>query len=273
MRWPLVAALLITVTSFHSPHPRTTSTNRAEVVRIQAHLTRAEAFAASRNLSGLTAAQRRARARHLRVLAAYRERGVFPENRDLPFLTPVFVDARGVHCAVGHLLAIDGECALVARIAATRNLARIAELADEPELIAWLDRNGLTVEETARIQPEYGPPPPPHEAYRKTALASAFIAGTGLFVNLQQGATTAERERRAAYGAVVGGIAVATGAIGLLQDLDAEANFCAMVGVVAGVSAIGRSFHNRSGSVEDGATISFVPTLERRGLALIRASF
>lgn len=92
----------------------------------------------------------------LEALAEYRARGVFPQNLDLPDRkVPYFVDASGIRCAMAHLIEISGGGALVERIARTRNNATIHELADEPELVAWLGAAGLTLEEAATIQPSY----------------------------------------------------------------------------------------------------------------------
>ncbi len=70
-------------------------------------------------------------------------------------MTPVFVDAEGTRCAVAHLMEVGGASTLVHRIARERNFARVRELADLPEFVAWLEAAGLTVEEAAVIQPAY----------------------------------------------------------------------------------------------------------------------
>ncbi len=127
----------------------------AEVARVQHHLRGAEALLASRDVSALTASQQANRRLNAQRLQAYREAGVFPKNRQQPGRTPVFRDEDGTRCAVGELLWQSGETALVQRIAATRNLATIHQLADEPGLADWLVQQGLTLEEAARIQPGY----------------------------------------------------------------------------------------------------------------------
>jgi HEAT repeat protein len=74
-------------------------------------------------------------------------------NRDFPGArVPYFVDADGRRCAVANLLDRTGGEALVTSVASRLNHAYVADLADEPELAAWLDRVGLTLEEAARIQ-------------------------------------------------------------------------------------------------------------------------
>jgi hypothetical protein len=132
----------------------------AERQRIATHLESVERRLRAADVTHLTDAQRTARAAHLDVLREYRLAGRFPHNHGVSAdRVPIFVDDHGTHCAVGYLLARSGETALVAHVASTRNLATVAELADEPGLLEWLYDNGLTAEEAGQIQPAYGPPP------------------------------------------------------------------------------------------------------------------
>jgi hypothetical protein len=123
--------------------------------RVAAHIARAEKSA--RELAPtLDPLRALVRALLLDSLREYREAGRFPQNVHRPCNTPVFVDARGTPCAVGHLLALSGERALVEKIHAERNLATVHQLSDEPALAAWLDATGLSLAEAERIQPSYG---------------------------------------------------------------------------------------------------------------------
>ncbi len=135
----------------------------SEVMRVRAHIARAETAALERNgdgLAGLTRLQRLVRTLLLEELARYRARGRFPTNRDFADRAmPYFVDGSGTRCAVAHLLEVGGASAIVARIASTRNNAWLHELTDEPELLAWLAAAGLGVGEAAAIQPSYCPSP------------------------------------------------------------------------------------------------------------------
>lgn len=133
-----------------------------EQTRVAQHILRAEAHADQREVR-LRPLQRLARKLLLAELAEYRARGRFPKNRDFEQPTPYFVDAAGTRCAVAHLLDASGESELVQRIAHERNHARVAELADEARLVAWLDVAGLSVEEAALIQPSYCFRPDPVE--------------------------------------------------------------------------------------------------------------
>jgi hypothetical protein len=128
-----------------------------EQARVRAHFDSAEREVRGHPVAGLSIAQRAARMRALDRVHAYAGRGVFPTNPDFPGkFVPYFVDRiTGTRCGMAYLIEQSGSSGLVARIAATNNNASIFDLKDDPELLAWLERNGLTLEEAARIQPKY----------------------------------------------------------------------------------------------------------------------
>lgn len=147
-----------------------------ETARVRAHLEGALAEILARDVSALTDAQRRNRAEAARALRGYIDAGSFPRNTARPWMTPVFIDGEGNRCAVAHLLDVTGEGELARRVSATRNLAFVRELAGDPALAAWLDAQGLTVAEAARVQPMYAV----HDEveWRPTAAAlAAFEVG------------------------------------------------------------------------------------------------
>jgi uncharacterized protein (TIGR03382 family) len=131
------------------------ATPDAEVDRLQAHFAVVDRELRAADITGLTTEQQIRRASLIEELARYRLRGVFPRNLQFERMTPFFIDDRGVRCAMAHLIETHGGAALVARVAATANNAFVRELAADPEMRAWLVRNGLTVAEAARIQPGY----------------------------------------------------------------------------------------------------------------------
>jgi hypothetical protein len=100
---------------------------------------------------------RRRREAMISALAAYRARGRFPKNDRFATRAPFFVDAHDTRCAMAALVEASGERALVERIATRANNAYIAELAADAELVAWLAAHGLSLDEAARIQPNYTP--------------------------------------------------------------------------------------------------------------------
>jgi hypothetical protein len=129
----------------------------ADRVRIQKHLAVVEGELLKRDVSMLSEAQRANRTKHIRTLRAYREAGAFPHNHDfMGQRVPFFRDEHGTLCAMAYLIAQSGGRALVDRVATTDNNVYLPEIAADPELVAWLDANGLSAEEAARIQPTYG---------------------------------------------------------------------------------------------------------------------
>ncbi len=129
----------------------------AEIERVREHLLGAERLMDARDLSALTPAQRTARAEARERLRAYRHAGRFPHNHDfVDHRVPYFIDAHGTRCAMAHLIEASGGAGYVQAVARTSNHATVRELAGDRELTAWLQANGLTVEEAARIQPNYG---------------------------------------------------------------------------------------------------------------------
>jgi HEAT repeat protein len=129
----------------------------SQVESLKAHYAAAEQELAMRDVSSLTSEQRERRARLIDALRAYRERGAFGRNVDFPGeRMPLFVDGGGRRCAVAELLHATGDDVLVALVHEQNNSAWIVELARDPTFNAWLDRNGLTLEEAARIQAPMG---------------------------------------------------------------------------------------------------------------------
>lgn len=184
----------------------------AEAQRIRARLSGVERELRSKDVSALPAAQRGARARGVDILHAYWTRGVFPKNTGFPGeRLPYFVDRYGTRCAMAYLIEQSGRGDLVARVAAANNNARIRELQADPELAAWLQENGLTAAEAARIQPAYDGPP--------TVVSDAASVGYRTTTGVAVGANVVSFALNAARGGVprrLGGmLGIATGLAGL----------------------------------------------------------
>ena len=147
-----VACLIVTTIAARSPQPEVSH----EVVRLRAHFDSVDVELRSRDVSRLTSSQIERRANLVQWLREYRNAGTFPINDRFPGKSvPFFRDSRGVLCAMAYLIDRSGHREIVDKVAHTRNNAYIAELADDPALIQWLDENGLSVAEAARIQPAY----------------------------------------------------------------------------------------------------------------------
>ncbi len=152
---------------------RATPMSTPEHRRVRDHLTRALRSVRSASPAALTARQRARRRDALRALGRYIAAGRYPTNRVAPAMTPVFVDEGGARCAMAALLESTGHHALVGRIARDHNLARIDDLRDDRELVAWLAHHGLTLAEAARIQPAYAAHTEAHWQPTVSVVASA----------------------------------------------------------------------------------------------------
>jgi hypothetical protein len=147
------------VSADRPPAPSVDAVNRLrrqiDAVRIREHLRRAETALRDAEHDHLTPTQRRRRERHLDRLAAYRRRGEFPTNRTEAERTPLFVGSDGTPCAVGHLMLEAGREDLVESVLAENPTVRIEDLPDDHPVVEWVEENGLTKAEAARIQPAY----------------------------------------------------------------------------------------------------------------------
>jgi hypothetical protein len=159
-------------------HRTSDASSQGEVARIQAHFDSVltELAAAPRPTDARASARRAALVRALR---AYRDAGVFPHNYDFPGqAVPYFVDRRtGTLCAVAHLLERTGRRDIVDRVARSNNNVWVAELASDSAFTRWLDTNGLSLAEAARIQVPYQQPVTPAQVARQvTFIAVAPVA-------------------------------------------------------------------------------------------------
>jgi hypothetical protein len=129
---------------------------RSEVARLRAHFDSVDTELRTRDVSHLSLEQRASRTKLIGWLREYRDAGRFPQNdRFRDRLVPFFRDSRGTLCAMAYLVDRSGRGDIVDHIAKTRNKAYIRELTDDRDLVAWLEASGLSVNEAARIQPEY----------------------------------------------------------------------------------------------------------------------
>lgn len=90
-------------------------------------------------------------------LHAYWVRGQFPQNTTASAQVPVFIDERGVACAVAQLVIDSGARELAERVQKTDNHGYLLEM-KVPGLTEWIATSGLSAEELASIQPQYAPP-------------------------------------------------------------------------------------------------------------------
>lgn len=251
----LVTAVAIALTPAHASAPPTaeaTARERAEVARIQAHFDGALEMLDSRDVSGLSPAQRERRAGLAAELRRYRDRAAFPRNYDFPGeAMPYFIDRKtGIRCAVAHLMEHTGAHALVERVAAADNNVWVEELAGDAEVAAWLSANGLTLAEAARIQVPYidGEPqsvalPDPRPA--ASAWLPSMAMGTALAssaINTFVYSATPTRTG-VVLGALSGAFAITSGATARNGRGASEIGTASVVAGTVGLFVAGRAFH------------------------------
>jgi hypothetical protein len=88
-------------------------------------------------------------------LGAYAKLGMFPRHGGRGRPRPVFVDDRGVCCAMAFLIANTAEAGLVDRVRESANHAYIDDLQADPALHRALEELNISTEEAAAIQPCY----------------------------------------------------------------------------------------------------------------------
>ncbi|HVH66492.1 MAG TPA: hypothetical protein VM716_01345 [Gemmatimonadales bacterium] len=217
----------------------------AETARIRAHLAAVERQLRGEDVRVLTASQQAARTRNLDVLHQYWMRGVFPKNTGFPGRrVPYFVDQYGTRCAMAYLIERSGHGDLVARVAATNNNARIRELKTDPELVAWLQQNGLTADEAARIQPSYdggwGPTTPD-----ASAASIGYKTTTGVAIGAGAITTALNLAHTGISPTLTGVLGIAGGVAGLAAggpNLDRSGSRRTLGFVNAGVGAVSVAF-------------------------------
>jgi hypothetical protein len=250
-----------------------------EVSRLRAHFDSVDSELRDRSVAGLSASQVARRSRLTAWLREYRNAGAFPVNDKFDSPTPFFRDRNGTLCAMAYLIDRSGRSDIVDKVAATRNNAYIAELADDPALIAWLDSSGLSVAEAARIQPQYEGYPFP--IYENRGVESDFaLAAVGLgSVSL---ATSAFNMVRPSYvsgllGIVAGAVSIGVAANHFDDNRATDRVATAVVGLGAvslgaGVYGLlearrndaGRDYDRRRGRGRRKISMTVVPDVEIR---------
>jgi hypothetical protein len=235
----LAVASVAVATSVHA----TNIAERAEVARIRAHFDSVLVELEARDVSTLSREQRGNRARLVMTLADYRDRGVFPRNYDFPDRAmPYFVDRKtGTLCAVAHLLESTGRRDIVNRVAATNNNVWVADLAGDAALARWLEANGLTLAEAARIQVPYVEPMSRAEQARNVAfiVAAPTALGVAAVTSVWNSLGNADGHRRAvSWSGAASGAVAATAGLWLATRSDAPGVATKVGGVTAAVGAL-----------------------------------
>lgn len=129
----------------------------SEAVRMHLHFTYVRRW-----LEGRPPTKPELAARRREILAHFDDyiaRGTTPLNVHVPWRSPVFIDDRGTICAVGYLIEKTAGRALAEKIAREHRYNVLEDIAAAmPEVRAWVETSGLSLEELASIQPGYIPP-------------------------------------------------------------------------------------------------------------------
>ncbi len=282
----VIVAVVLVSAAFAVRYPRPMESFAAsERARVRAHLDNAEREVRAANVAGLTAVQRAARARALDRLHEYWVRGIFPRNTDFPGQqVPYFIDRSGTRCAMAYLIEQAGGRDLAARVAATNNNARIPELSNDPQLAAWLNRNGITLAEAARIQPAYGCCPPgalcisPLQkpcGLTSSSASTGYKTATALSVGADALAVALNSLPSGLSRRLTGGLGIAIGTVGIgigFENFDASGAKRTLGFVNAGVGAVSIAFgmHGLSRGPKTASRLSIAPWLDPRGGTGIR---
>ena len=134
-------------------------TPNSEQELIQLHLVNVIGYLEEQSSTHLDSIQQQNRINNISILRSYCLAGEYPVNDLTTYRTPIFIDSKGVHCAVGHILKENGLATVAQDIANNQLLAFLGEI-KHTQLIEWQKTCGLSMFELALIQPTYGPPIP-----------------------------------------------------------------------------------------------------------------
>ena len=224
-----------------APHAAGAVIHDGELSRLRAHFDSVDRELRRADVSTLTDSQRASRQRIIAWLRDYRHAGIFPRNDRFPAKAmPYFRDSRGVPCAMAYLVAQSGRQDIVDHIASTRNNAFIRELADDRDLVRWVDSVGLTLDEAARIQPQYQADPET-TVDASYALATVIVSGAALTTTGLN--AVAPSVTSGLIGVVTGGAATLTGLAILVSGTqttnDKDTAKLAAANLVAGTLSLG----------------------------------
>lgn len=198
--------------------------NTSEQLRIQTHLAYVEHLLRSKDVLHLTAAQQSKRTQVLQLLHEYWNAGIFPANNDYPGeRKPCFIDKDGNICAVGYLIEMTAGRKAAEAINARHQYDYIADM-KEQSVSEWAGEHGLTLEECAMIQPQYGGPGWPDAAVEQPikasyGISSGVLGGVNLAIMVSNVANRNPRSRSLSYaGLATGAAQVILGAMNIQKD-------------------------------------------------------
>lgn len=155
-----------------------------EKLRLQTHLEYVENVLRQKDVSHLSTNLRKKRAIILDKLHEYWTNGIFPKNYDYKGQRrPCFIDCHGNICAVGYLIEQTTSRQVAENINDKFKYEYLLNMNDAV-IEHWIESNGLTKQECAMIQPNYGPSVPPDYDNVPTAYAVPTSIWTGFNASL-----------------------------------------------------------------------------------------
>jgi hypothetical protein len=213
-----------------------------EVRRIRMHFDSVLSELRTRDVSTLSSEQAQRRSALVTVLEKYRNRGLFPHNRDFPGeAIPYFIDRpTGTLCAVAHLLESTGRRDIVDAVAAMDNNVWVKDLAGNREFEGWLEQHGLTLDEAARIQVPYVGddivPEPQVSALYSRGTSTAVVGATAALSLWNAFANRNGQQGIASLAGIAAGVAAAGYGSAVMATGDASRGVGAMSLAAGGIS-------------------------------------
>ena len=136
---------------------RVISKPNSEKELVKLHLLNVIGYIENKISKKLSKSQKINRKKNILILKKYVKNGVFPINNLTDYRTPIFIDSKGTHCAVGFLMKEAGFSEISIDIAKNQLLAYVRDIRHN-KLNQWQKSSGLSLFELSLIQPTYGPP-------------------------------------------------------------------------------------------------------------------
>ncbi len=173
------------------------SSGTNEILRIRTHLRYVENLLEQKDVSALSELQRSKRNNIIILLHWYWTAGIFPSNFDYPMeRRPCFIDKNGNICAVGYLIEKTEGRAGAEGINSKYQYKYIFEMND-PAAAEWAQENGLSLEECAMIQPNYGTPK--GEITTGYGISSSVLGGVNLAVSIANFSASSDNSNTLGY--------------------------------------------------------------------------
>ena len=177
----------------------------SEILRIQTHLRYVENVLEQKDVSALSKSQRGNRNNIINLLHLYWAAGIFPSNFDYQMeRRPCFIDRNGNICAVGYLIEKTEGREVAEQINSKHQYKYIFEIND-PVVAEWAQRNGLSMEECAMIQPQYGTPR--GEITTGYGISSSVLGGVNLAVSIANFSAGSDNSNTLGYIGLITGTA------------------------------------------------------------------